>query len=80
MFSLCKDFEDLSFEDKTDGSSSSSTILAQPSSYGYRGPFDPILSYAVGHILLGAILLMRKYELFYRAASPLFWFITIPVV
>lgn len=41
MFSLCKDFEDLSLEDKTDGSSSSSssTILAQPSSYGYRGPF-----------------------------------------
>lgn len=45
MFSLCKDFEDLSLEDKTDGSSSSSssTILAQPSSYGYRGPFDPFL-------------------------------------
>jgi len=77
MFSLCKDFEDLSLEDKTEGSSSSSTILAQPSSYGYRGPFDPFLR---SWTLLGAILLMRKYELFYRAASPLFGFITIPVV
>lgn len=42
MFALCKDFEELSLEDET-GPSSSSTSIAQPSSYGYRGTFHRFL-------------------------------------
>lgn len=41
MFALCKDFDELSLQDDRVGSSSSSTSLVQPSSYGYRGSFLP---------------------------------------
>ena len=76
MFSLCKDFEDLSLEERW----FFVFVFIYYSSATFVLWLSWSLSYAVGHILLGAILLMRKYELFYRAASPLFGFITIPVV
>lgn len=44
MFALCKDFEELSLEDDTGSSSSStSTSQVQPSSYGYRGTIHRFL-------------------------------------
>lgn len=49
MFSLCKDFDKLSLEDNTGGSSSSSSSLYSsrslvfPSSYGYRGMINSFL-------------------------------------
>lgn len=44
VFALCKEFDELSLEDNTGGSSSSSsTSQVQPSSYGYRGTFHSFL-------------------------------------
>ncbi len=44
MFSLCKEFDNLSLEDNTEGSSSSSSSVVQPSSYyGYRSMINRFL-------------------------------------
>lgn len=56
MFSLCKDFEELSLEDKTGGSSSSSTALVQSSSYGYRDTFHRFLRSCQNSLLRPSII------------------------